>query len=201
MSRVAPPRTTAVAAECRSYLRGFFLPYSRAHYPTTTCIDLRGASFTRVAVSSRLGGDCREPGASEEPRPTRARGALRHQTDPPPRCGCRPTSPISFLQFRFGANDGARAFGANDHEAAGAARGSARAVSVLPSIILANLGMETFDLALAVDRSRAIGSTPPMPADPKNDPKPGKNRNSGRPLFPKSHLPVLSLLFAFGEII
>jgi hypothetical protein len=63
--------------------------------------------------------------------------------------------------------------------------------------------METFDLALAVDRGRAIGSTPPMPmpADPKNDPKPGKNRNSGRPLFPKSHLPVFSLLFAFGEII
>jgi hypothetical protein len=59
-----------------------------------------------------------------------------------------------FLQFRFGANDGARAFGANDHEAAGAARDSARAVSVLPSIILANLGMETFDLALAVDRGK-----------------------------------------------
>ena len=26
-------------------------------------------------------------------------------------------------------------------------------------------------------------------------------RNIGRPLFPKSHLPVFSLLFAFGEII
>jgi hypothetical protein len=36
----------------------------------------------------------------------------------------------------------------------------------------------------------------------KNDPKPGKkNANSGRPLFPKSHLPVFSLLFAFGKII
>jgi hypothetical protein len=35
----------------------------------------------------------------------------------------------------------------------------------------------------------------------KNDPKPGKNGNSGRPLFPKSRLPVFSLLFAFGEII
>jgi hypothetical protein len=34
----------------------------------------------------------------------------------------------------------------------------------------------------------------------QNDPKPGKNRNSGRPLFPKSLLPVFSLLFAFGEI-
>jgi hypothetical protein len=32
----------------------------------------------------------------------------------------------------------------------------------------------------------------------KNDPK---NGNSGRPLFPKSHLPVFSPLFAFGEII
>src|SRR6202166_5278439 len=36
-----------------------------------------------------------------------------------------------------------------------------------------------------------------MPADPKNDPKPGKNRNSGRPLFPKKSspcfLPVFSL--------
>jgi hypothetical protein len=41
----------------------------------------------------------------------------------------------------------------------------------------------------------------PMPAS-KNDPKPGKKREqSGRPLFPKSHLPVFSLLFAFGEII
>ena len=60
-------------------------------------------------------------------------------------------------RFRFGANDGARAFGANDREAADAAQSSARAVSVLPSIILANLGMETFDLALAVDRGRAIG--------------------------------------------
>jgi hypothetical protein len=27
----------------------------------------------------------------------------------------------------------------------------------------------------------------------KNDPKPGKNGNSGHPLFPKSHLPVFSL--------
>jgi len=35
----------------------------------------------------------------------------------------------------------------------------------------------------------------------KNDPKPGKNGNSGCPLFPKSRLPVFSLLFAFGEII
>ena len=35
----------------------------------------------------------------------------------------------------------------------------------------------------------------------KNDPKPGKNGNSGRPLFPKSRLPVFSRLFAFGEII
>jgi hypothetical protein len=36
----------------------------------------------------------------------------------------------------------------------------------------------------------------------KNDPKPGKKTgNSGRPLFPKNHLPVFSLLFAFGEII
>jgi hypothetical protein len=37
----------------------------------------------------------------------------------------------------------------------------------------------------------------------QNDPKPGKNRNSGRPLFPKRLLPVFSLLFAvlgrFGE--
>ena len=31
----------------------------------------------------------------------------------------------------------------------------------------------------------------------KNDPKPGKNGNSGRPLFPKSYLPVFSLLFCF----
>jgi hypothetical protein len=35
----------------------------------------------------------------------------------------------------------------------------------------------------------------------KKDPKPGKYTNRGRPLFPKSHLPVFSLLFAFGEII
>ena len=66
--------------------------------------------------------------------------------------------------------------------------------------------METFDLALAVDRGRAIGSTPPMPmpADPKNDPKPGKNRINGRPLLSKESspcfLPVFSLLLAFGEI-
>ena len=39
------------------------------------------------------------------------------------------------------------------------------------------------------------------PTGSKNDPKPGKNGNSGRPLFPKSHLPVFSLLFAFGKII
>jgi hypothetical protein len=39
------------------------------------------------------------------------------------------------------------------------------------------------------------------PTGSKNDPKPGKNGNSGRPLFPKSHLPVFSLLFAFEEII
>ena len=35
----------------------------------------------------------------------------------------------------------------------------------------------------------------------KKNPKPGKNGNSGRPLFPKRRLPVFSLLFAFGEII
>src|ERR1700680_552135 len=34
----------------------------------------------------------------------------------------------------------------------------------------------------------------------KNDPKPGKNGNSGCPLFPKSHLPVFALLFAFEEL-
>ena len=33
----------------------------------------------------------------------------------------RPTSPISFSRFRFGASDGARAIGANDDEAAAAA--------------------------------------------------------------------------------
>jgi hypothetical protein len=33
-----------------------------------------------------------------------------------------------------------------------------------------------------------------------NDPKPGKNGNGERPLFPKSRLPVFSLLFAFKEI-
>jgi hypothetical protein len=35
----------------------------------------------------------------------------------------------------------------------------------------------------------------------KKNPKPGKNGNSGRPLFPKSRLSVFSLLFAFAEII
>ena len=64
--------------------------------------------------------------------------------------------------------------------------------------------METFDLALAVDRGRAIGSTPPMPmpADPKNDPKPGKNRINGRPpCFQKNHRPVFPLLFALEKFI
>jgi hypothetical protein len=37
------------------------------------------------------------------------------------------------------------------------------------------------------------------PTGSKNDPKPGKNGNSGRPLFPKSHLPVFSLLFALAH--
>jgi hypothetical protein len=38
----------------------------------------------------------------------------------------------------------------------------------------------------------------------QNDPKAGQERESGKadaPLFPKSRLPVFSLLFAFGEII
>jgi hypothetical protein len=36
----------------------------------------------------------------------------------------------------------------------------------------------------------------------KNDPKPGKKTGTAdAPCFPKSHLPVFSLLFAFGEII
>ena len=33
----------------------------------------------------------------------------------------------------------------------------------------------------------------------KNDPKPGKNGNSGRPLFLKSRLPVFSLLFLLAK--
>jgi hypothetical protein len=33
-----------------------------------------------------------------------------------------------------------------------------------------------------------------------NDPKPGKNGNSGRPLFPKSHLPVFSLLLLLEKL-
>jgi hypothetical protein len=63
--------------------------------------------------------------------------------------------------------------------------------------------METFDLALEVDRGRAIGSTPPMPMKriPKMIRSQARTGTSGRPLFPKSHLPVFSLLFAFGEII
>jgi putative ABC transport system substrate-binding protein len=35
----------------------------------------------------------------------------------------------------------------------------------------------------------------------KNDPKPANQETEDAPLFPKSHLPVFSLLFAFGEII
>ena len=117
----------------------------------TTCAALHSQGWPSAAALAAIAASV---GASED-HGQRAREARSdNQTDPPPRCGCRPTSPISFLQFRFGANDGARAFGANDHEAAGAARDSARAVSVLPSIILANLGMETFDLALAVDRGK-----------------------------------------------
>ncbi len=34
----------------------------------------------------------------------------------------------------------------------------------------------------------------------KNDPKPGKNGNSGHPLFAKSHLPVFSLLFLLEKL-
>ena len=45
------------------------------------------------------------------------RAEFRRAEEIAPRCGCRPRSPISFLQFRFGADGGARAFGANDHEA------------------------------------------------------------------------------------
>jgi hypothetical protein len=57
--------------------------------------------------------------------------------------------------------------------------------------------------ANSVTSAVPIGSTPRMPiaGGSTNDPKPGKNGNSGRPLFPKSHLPVFSLLLLFGEII
>jgi hypothetical protein len=37
------------------------------------------------------------------------------------------------------------------------------------------------------------------PPDPKRIRSRARNGNSGRPLFPKSHLPVFCLLFAFGE--
>jgi hypothetical protein len=61
--------------------------------------------------------------------------------------------------------------------------------------------METFDLALAVDRGRAIGSTPPMPmpADPKNDPKPGKNRINGRPPAFQRVISLFSLCYLLLE--
>jgi hypothetical protein len=52
-----------------------------------------------------------------------------------------------------------------------------------------------------------LGSTPPipMPADRKNDPKPGKKQEQRTPPVSKESSPcflsVFSLLFAFGEII
>jgi hypothetical protein len=61
--------------------------------------------------------------------------------------------------------------------------------------------------ANSVTSAVPIGSTPPipMPADPKNDPKPGKNRKQRTPPVSKESSPcflsVFSLLFAFGEII
>jgi hypothetical protein len=95
--------SAAVAAQVRGRVAALGLASSRL-----------GSRYSSLSIDSRVRGPRRHERGRSAARPARAAwSALRLLTDVD---RCRR---FLFRRFRFGANDGARAFGAIDHAAAG----------------------------------------------------------------------------------